>query len=353
MSLRAIAGVLRGEGAASAIRRVSERMSEALVRARRTFAPRAGAAIVNVGSIARRTGGVAVQLAARLEEERALRNVALVDQLDDVRNALEVTGARAVQLDGTSGVPVAQVLRLMDAGIDVIVSLHDFTLHSNPLAPRLLADARAVIAPSRFLLNAYRDAYALPFTNAEIIEPSAPRCDVAPNRGSGVAFAGSVKPHKGGALLPDIAALLAPREMTLRVFGGGDVALLRRLRRYANVVVHGYYRSGTLPALLARHGIGLVLIPSLVPESYAMTLSEAWCAGAVAAAFDLGAQAARIREHGGGWIAPLESGAVGMVAIIDRWRGSGASMPVPPVTASPAAAARAHVDLYRRLRLLP
>ena len=116
--------------------------------------------------------------------------------------------------------------------------------------------------------------------NAVIVEPSGPargvRADAAAR---GIAYAGSVKRHKGGHLLPEIAAMLAARGATLHVFGGGDVDLLRPLRRLPNVVVHGYYRSDALPSLLARHRIGLVLLPSIVPEAFSLTMSEAWRAG--------------------------------------------------------------------------
>src|SRR5437660_636996 len=83
---------------------------------------------------------------------------------------------------------------------------------------------------------------------------------------------------------------------------------LRSLRAMKNVKVHGYYPAGTLPFLLRRHGIGLVLAPSVVPEAFCLTISEAWAAGAAVAAFDVGAQGERIRRQGGGWVAPLESG---------------------------------------------
>jgi glycosyltransferase involved in cell wall biosynthesis len=117
------------------------------------------------------------------------------------------------------------------------------------------------------------------------------------------------------------------------------------MRRIPNIRIHGYYRSGTLPSLLARHGIGLVIVPSIVPESYGLVLTEAWLAGASVAAFDLGAQADRIRQHGGGWLAPLESGAAGLARIINECR---ITTIIPTTISSPLDAAIAHVDLYRK-----
>jgi hypothetical protein len=139
--------------------------------------------------------------------------------------------------------------------------------------------------------------------------------------------------------------------MKLHVFGGGDVELLQTLRAQSNVIVHGYYRSGSLPSLLAGHGIGLVVLPSIVPESYGLTLTEAWRAGAAAATFDLGAPADRIRREGGGWLAPLESGTEGLDGIIERWL-RGEKAPRVGRIPAPVEAARMHLDLYLRWGLL-
>jgi hypothetical protein len=76
-------------------------------------------------------------------------------------------------------------------------------------------------------------------------------------------------------------------------------------------------------------------------------------AGAAAAAFDLGAPAERIRSHGGGFVVPLEAGASGFAGIAQRWRAGSHDVSIPRVTTSPSIAARAHVELYRRVGLLP
>jgi len=331
----AIVRVIQGEGIKSAMTRAAERFAEHFER--RAYVPRRGVALLNAGSIARRNGGVQVQLAARLAEERALRPIALVED-GDFERALSTTGARALQIDGTSGVDCDALLRLIARGVDVILSLHDFTMTNR----ELLQSARAVIFPSQFLRDAYREFV---MRDAVVIEPSGPLSNIV-TEGRGVAFAGAVKRHKGAHLLPDLAA----RGIALHVFGGGDVDLLRALRRQRNVVVHGYYRAGTLASLLARHRIGLVLLPSIVPEAFSLTLSETWRAGSLAAAFDLGAQGERLR-HGGGWLAPLDSGAAGLASIAERFL-AGESVPRVSVTATPQSAAREHVALYRRLGIL-
>jgi len=280
------------------------------------------------------------------------------------------------------------VLRLIESGVRVIVTSHDFSLfcarphlieepigqfcfysedferchrclrqtwdvpadaqrERRTLAREILTRAAALIFPSQFLLDQHRRLFSLPDLVAEVIAPgvSAPPFKARSLRA--IAFAGSAKRHKGAHLLPDIARRLP--NIDIHIFGGGDEDLLRAMRRVPNITVHGYFRAGTLPSLLARHGIGLVVLPSIWPETHSLVLSEAWLAGAVVAAFDLGAPAERIREHGGGWLAPLESGAAGLAAIIDQWMRGEITASVPQSVPSPIDAATAHVELYRRL----
>jgi len=223
--------------------------------------------------------------------------------------------------------------------------VHDFTLLDDPeRARQLLARAAAVVFPSRFL----REEYArLGDFEAEVIEPGVPSVQVSvPEERRAIAYTGSVKRHKGAELLAEIAG-----DAHCQVFGGGDEELLRALRQRGNFTIHGFYRAGSLPGLLARHGIGLVVLPSIVPESYSLVLGEVWQAGAVAAAFDHGAIAERIRMHGGGFLAPVSSGAAGLREVVDRWRAGEIAAVAPTGIATPLDAARAHLALYRRLGL--
>jgi glycosyltransferase involved in cell wall biosynthesis len=362
-----VAAVIRGEGLVSALRRTEERIAEgvrsAALSARAPFVRSGPAAILNVSaaSIAARLGGVQAQLVARLEVERTMRSVALLhpgglelsapvahlravegDFETRVRRALELTGATTVHLEGSESTPLDSVLRLAESGIRLVVSIHDFSLVRDQ-GRRLLLAATGLVFPSRFLLERYRELFSLPLLAGEIVEPGVRTTRPVVYDGRAIAYAGSVKPHKGGRLLPD---LVPPSG--LHIFGGGDEDLLRAVRRVPNVTIHGYYRQGRLPSLLARHRAGLVVLPSIVPESYGLVMSEAWLAGAAVVAFDHGALAERIREHGGGWLAPLESGAAGLMEIMREWSAGRISTDVPHRVSSAADAARAYVALYQR-----
>lgn len=342
--LRAIIDVVRGEGVHSAWSRASERVSEAIAD---IGASRRDAEVLNVasGGLGARTGGVAVQLRARLTEERRWRKVT-------VTSTFPVSRVNAIHVEGTESVKAEDLLRFIDSGTRVVVSVHDWTLIGDPHARELLERATGVIFPSRFLLDDYNDVVAPSDWRAEVIEPASASHAVPNANADGVAFAGAVRRDKGAHLLPAVAALLARSGRDLHVFGGGDRDVFALLRRSPNVVIHGYYRAAELPAMLARHRIGLVLLPSIVRESYCLTLSEAWLGGAAAAMFDLGAPAERVRRLGGGWLAPADSGGEGLIAIAGRWL-EGARVPIPDDLPTPAGAALAHVGLYRRWSLLP
>lgn len=411
--MKTIASVIRAEGLHSAIRRTNERIEDTLrgatARLRGVRAGTSDAAILNVvaSGKALRLGGVQTQLASRLRDERGLRSVALlspgllevtgsrrvaVDLETGIREAIGLTGARAVHFEGMHDVPLSVVLRLAESGIRVIVSVHDFSLfcarphlieepvgrfcnyshdlerchrclrqtwdvpldaqhQRRMLGRQILTEAMGLIFPSGFLLDQHRQLFSLPDLLAEVVEPGVPAPKLR-DRGArhAIAYAGSVKRHKGAHLLPELARLLG--DVDIHVFGGGDEDLFRAMRQEPNIIVHGYYRAGTLPALLARNGIGLVLIPSIWPETHSIVLSEAWLAGAAVAAFDLGAPAERIHHHGGGWLAPLDRGAAGLAKIVDDWMAGRITTRIPTAISSPPDAARAHVDLYRKWGVL-
>jgi len=413
--IRAIRNVVRGEGVGSAVRRTQERIEEAAqsaaLRMRGMFAGNAEAPILNVAAdgTSLRLGGLQAQLVARLSCERALRSVALVSpgvldlsrpsrhtrrvspQIDiAIRDAIAMTGARTIHFEGMHGVPFAEVLRLIDDGFDVIVSVHDFSLFCarphlieepagtfcfysrdldrchrclsqtwqvpqnaqrdrRALARQILASAKRVIFPSQFLLDQHRAIFSMPDLAGVVIEPAVlARTDSGRDASvpRAIAYAGSAKRHKGAHMLAKLAQRTGA---ALHIFGGGDEDLLRELCRLPNVAVHGYYRGGELPALLQKHGIGLVIVPSIWPEAHCLVISEAWMAGASVVAFDLGAPAERIRAHGGGWLVPLESGADGLAAIANQWLAGSITATPPRDIATPIDAARAHVELYRTI----
>jgi glycosyltransferase involved in cell wall biosynthesis len=425
--IRTIVRVTRSEGIGSALRRARERAGESL-RLRGMLIRGVGervrtAPLLNVSAMGPhpRLGGVPTQMIARLDEERSMRNVALLypgilqvgsgarqaphfapsaalygrDFELALEQALDITGARAIHLEGTAGLPIGTILRMANAGLDVILTPMDFALFcarlhlveqpagifcgystdldrcrrclqplsADPsaqpdrraIARDLLQAARAVVFISDFLRDKHRELFALPDLTAHMIEPAVP-LRVVPHATHGrrarIAYAGSVKPHKGAHLLRQIIAALANEDVDWHVFGGGDEELLRSLRNLPNTTVHGYYRAGALPSLLARHAIDLGLLLSILPETFSFTLSECWAAGVPAAAFAHGAIAERISREGGGWLAPMNEGVAGIVTIVRRWLAGELTTDIPAVTRTPRDTATDHVALYRSLGLI-
>lgn len=324
-----------------------------------------------------------------------------------VHAAMGRLGARAICVENVAGLSLAGLLALARDGVRLILQAHDFALfcprphlieaphgafcgystdparcaaclaHGRVAAPdslperraiarELLAAADAVVYPSEFARTAHLGLFAgLDATRHLVIPPAAPRLAGAetPARPPGpcrrVAFLGPAKPHKGGAVIAEVARLLAatasPRPR-LRIYGGGDPGLLAPLRRLPGVEMRGSYCAGALPALLVRDGIDLALVLSIWPETHALVLDECAAAGVSVVVFDLGAQAARVRELGLGETVALARGPAGIAEVVTRLAGRPRRPTVEPDVrrrlAVPADAARAHLELLRRLGLL-
>jgi hypothetical protein len=108
--------------------------------------------------------------------------------------------------------------------------------------------------------------------------------------------------------------------------------------RLGNVGVTGPYREQDVYQKLATLGCHLAFLPSLWPETYMYTLSIAMAAGLYVIAFDVGAQAERLRAWGWGRVLPLDAAPETInTAILDaaRWLASGSAVPpTPPRPAS-------------------
>ncbi len=407
--------VLRAEGPAAVRDRAWDHLAEAA--RRRSYAPmpagwRPEEPIQVLGVSATPPvpwlGGVPSQLRTRLEAEARGRSIALLYPdggvwrlevrsgaerwfLDlpgalpfeeAVRRAAEVVGARAVHAEGMAGLPPAFLLRLTregaQDGLTILLSLHDFGAfcerpHQWPLggeargerhavAAELLAMAGAVIFSSGFLRQIHAEQFpGLSMEHWHVLEPpiastvALPRPTQAPGRLRHVAFVGSVQPHKGALIFAEIVHRMAGAGIRWSAYGGGDAPLLRKLRRLG-VRVRGYYRSGSLPALLRRDGVDLALLLSVVPESHSLVLSECVVAGVPVVAFALGALAERVPRLTAGRLVPPEQGAEGVAATLQEIRGDGP--PVVPEEAArllvdPVSAAAGYRAVYRELGLIP
>ena len=120
-----------------------------------------------------------------------------------------------------------------------------------------------------------------------------------------VCVVGAIGIEKGFEILLACAQDAAARGLPLafRIVGytSDDAALLATGR----AAVTGPYGEDEALALIRAQNADLAFLPSLWPETWSYTLTQAWQAGLDVAAFDIGAPADRIRATGRGWIFPL------------------------------------------------
>ena len=406
--LRTAWRVLGAEGAAAVRDRVRDRSAEAM--RRRSYAPMPAGwrpeepipvLLITSTPPAPWLGGVPSQLRTRLEAEARARSIALLYPPGPtggawrlevrsgaerwflefpapfeaaVRQAAERVGARAVHAEGLAGLPAASLLQLSREGMALLLSLHDFAAlapfpHEWPLgdheerralAAELLTEAAAVIFPSDFLRRFH--AERLPGADRaagrwHVLEPPIASTVALPRPPARlvrhVAFVGSVLPHKGSLVFLEVVRRLKDAGLRWSAYGGGDAETLRALRRLG-VRVRGYYRSGSLPALLQRDGVDLALLLSTWPEAHNLVLSECVVAGVPVVGFALGAPAERVPRLEAGRLVPLEQGAEGIAAAIAEIQRDGPpSVPeeAARLLADPVSAAAGHLAIYRELGL--
>jgi glycosyltransferase involved in cell wall biosynthesis len=312
--------------------------------------------------------------------------------LDVVKAASRLIGARAIHIENLAGLSLVSLLQLARSGLPLVISLHDFTSfcrhphlwqpsgafcdysidvdrchrclaasgdpfaidqpRHRALAAETLSAAAALIFPSEFLRA--RLAALVPWGSDPLCDVVAPGVEYPPvtrrsiRREDQVAFIGGGADHKGGARLAPLARAVVAQGASVTVYGGNGHHNLRQLRRIPNVRVRGYFRAGSLPALLAQQGASVALLLSGVPESFSLALSDAWAAGVPVVAPAQGALSDRL-QHAGGQLLSTEPSDDEVLRAIDRVRRQPGAGTPPPPTASDAA--RRHLDIYRRCGL--
>ncbi len=120
-----------------------------------------------------------------------------------------------------------------------------------------------------------------------------------------VAVIGAIGLEKGYEVLLACARDAAWRDLPLEFIVIGHSIDDARLLATGRVFITGEYRAEEAVDLIRAQQASLALIPSIWPETWCFTLTEAWQAGLQAACFDIGAPAERIRRSGRGMVLPL------------------------------------------------
>jgi len=172
-----------------------------------------------------------------------------------------------------------------------------------------LSRARRVIAPS--LDTAARIARHFPAIAPEVTPWEVAKLPASRSptpRGDGerrICLIGAIGPQKGYDVLLASARDAAERGLPLRFVVVGHTVDDARLLETRRVFITGEYREAEAVSLIAAQQAQLAWLPSIWPETWCFALSQAWEAGLDVAAFDIGAQAERIRASGRGFLLPL------------------------------------------------
>jgi glycosyltransferase involved in cell wall biosynthesis len=125
---------------------------------------------------------------------------------------------------------------------------------------------------------------------------------------------GFISHHKGADVVADLARTIAAEGAPVRIVILGHVDA----RCPPHVVEQtGPYRREELPVLVERHGIGMVFLPSICPETFSFVAHEVLAMGLPLACLDLGAQADLARAHPRGHVARHADGPGLLAEILD------------------------------------
>jgi O-antigen biosynthesis protein len=177
----------------------------------------------------------------------------------------------------------------------------------------LLSGAAFVIAPSQWAAATLHRYF--PQCAVDVIPHAAPGGTSRPDAVAApltmaddgrpvVAVLGAIGPDKGSRRLERLVELTRAGGVALRwvLIGYLDRGRTPWQSDDGVFTLHGPYNSRELPALLEHYRVQLVAYPSVCPETYSFTLSEAWTAGRPAMVPPIGALADRVVATGAGWV---------------------------------------------------
>lgn len=119
-----------------------------------------------------------------------------------------------------------------------------------------------------------------------------------------VSVLGAINSVKGYDFVNELAKRIHDNKykICIHIIGGVE-GTSKPFEKFEGVLQgHGAYRRDDISNLLAKYRTGLVMIPSICPETFSYTTHEALKAGYPVMCFDLGAQAECIKDTGNGWI---------------------------------------------------
>jgi glycosyltransferase involved in cell wall biosynthesis len=119
-----------------------------------------------------------------------------------------------------------------------------------------------------------------------------------------VGILGDIGYHKGDKLLKKLVARLKSKALPIKIVVIGYTRSFPAPYKSADgkFFIHGRYNRLDLPDLLERYNVNVILIPSICPETFSYTISEAMLLRYPLVCFNIGAQAERVRKYNCGII---------------------------------------------------
>ena len=156
------------------------------------------------------------------------------------------------------------------------------------------------------------------------------------------------------ALIPSIMDRVRESEAKAvgYVYGDGEGEIFKELRKAKKIKIQGYYRQGTLPALLAKDKITVAVLPSISPEAYALVVDECLAAGISVVAFEHGAVGERLSYWEVGDLVPLTLGTDGLADTVIENLGRKQQVPDSAIRTLPQIdrVARKYLEIYKGQR---
>jgi len=184
-----------------------------------------------------------------------------------------------------------------------IAQLDDYLKVRMHLWRRILLEADAIIAPSRFVVERMAQAidpsladrvHLIPHGHIGTIERRAQSEDQTLR----VGFFGGIAPTKGIGFVLELASRLQVQPARFELYG--ILPSIELPRHPPNVRRHGVYLPGTISRILS--SIDVVLIPGQIEETFSLLLSECFAAAVPVIASQCGALCERIADGENGWL---------------------------------------------------
>lgn len=134
-----------------------------------------------------------------------------------------------------------------------------------------------------------------------------------------VGIIGAIGAHKGMDILWELTGLPDFKKGMLHLVFIGNTSVVEGSfkSKQKRLTVHGSYQLEDLPVLLEKYSISIVLIPSIWPETFCFTASEAMVLGYPVICFDIGAQAERVKRYQCGIVLEEVSASAILKALLD------------------------------------